>query len=88
MFDQIADTFSDLEVQNSLLEVLKSINPSIAELFSIQLTQAKIISGKIYAKGFNYYGLLNASMMKGDAVENIAASCLADFMKRTYSDFN
>jgi len=37
MFDQIIESFSDLETSEKILNVLELINPSVAELFSLKL---------------------------------------------------
>ena len=37
LFDQIIESFSDLETSEKILDVLELINPSIAQLFSLEL---------------------------------------------------
>jgi predicted acylesterase/phospholipase RssA len=38
----------------------------------------------VFTRRLNYYGILMAGMMKGNAVENIAASCLVDFLQKHF----
>jgi hypothetical protein len=70
--------------------VLECINPSIAELFSLELTTPCEISRGLFAKPdlftrrLNYYGILMAGMMRGGAVEDIAASCLIAFLEKHF----
>jgi hypothetical protein len=38
-----------------------------------------MFSKKKYNKKFNYYGFLKGGLMRGNAVEDIAAECLANY---------
>lgn len=40
----------------------------------------------VYTRRLNYYGVLMAGMMKGDAVEDIAASCMKQFLAKHFDE--
>lgn len=86
LFEQFAHSFCDIETDNKILKVLQCVNPSIAELFSLELKTPYEVSRGFFAKPetyrrrLNYYGILMAGMMRGGAVEDIAASCMVSFL--------
>ncbi len=90
IFDQIRESIGDVETDNKILNVLEKINPSVAQLFSLELKKPVEVSRglfskpDIYTKRFNYYGLLMAGMMRGGAVEDIAASCMISFLQKHF----
>jgi hypothetical protein len=38
----------------------------------------------VYTRRFNYYGLMMAGLMKGNAVEDLAAESLINFISKHY----